>query len=157
MTKATHNAIIKLIPLRNREIFRPKYFFSIGKVTKPTIIRVVVNADNIIKVTPSLYNIPASGKTMKPGIYAIEPRDEANKREINLLSLFKSVEINFSGIKYRNMETRIIIKINEGSMLIIFLLAMRKAFFVFFPIFDKRKYKANYSKNIKINHNFSFP
>ena len=44
----------------------PKYAFSMGYVSIPTIIKVVVKADNTIYVTPFFNRIPHRGKAMNP-------------------------------------------------------------------------------------------
>lgn len=56
---------------------KPKYFFSIGKVNTPTIIRVEVNKDITVYFTPHFIKMADKGKTIKAGAKINEPNKAA--------------------------------------------------------------------------------
>lgn len=82
---ATMRAMKRLNRFLNIVTLTPKYFFSKGKVTKPTIINVVVNAERTVHVTPFLSKMPQRGKAMKPGIRVMEPKKDAIITPLDML------------------------------------------------------------------------
>jgi hypothetical protein len=71
------NAPIKLNTFLINANRIPKYSFSTGKVSMPTIINVVMNVARTVYDTPLLRSIPAKGYAMGPGIRAIDPINAA--------------------------------------------------------------------------------
>jgi hypothetical protein len=107
--------------------FVPKYAFSMGYVSIPTIINVVVKADNTIYVTPFFNKIPHSGKAMNPGIKVTEPKNEARVMPTNLFLSPRYFKMISSGIRKRINETRISMLKKAGKILINFLTAILTA------------------------------
>ena len=117
-------AIKKLRTFLNTATLVPKYAFSTGKVSIPTIMSVVVNAEITINETPFCFRIPPSGNAINPGIMVIEPKSEAIRMPIYLLPFDKYFEIRVSGIKKSTSETKISTKIIGVKILINFFRAI---------------------------------
>ena len=77
ITSAMIIANRKLSPLRVSANFIPNSFFSRGKVTIPTIVRVVRNATDGTIPTPAFTSVPTRGKAINAGTRVIVPKAAA--------------------------------------------------------------------------------
>ena len=73
MIRAIDKAITKLNPLRSNAIFFPSSFISIGKVTTPTMVRVVIKAAIMLTDAPRSSREAANGNEVIAGICKTEP------------------------------------------------------------------------------------